>query len=108
MRRPESWRQRCSKLRLYDTVLHLQQCLLAFDPPAITSHATVLAHDAMAWDRHRHWIRGAGAGHGANRARPADTLGHLAVRTRRAEWNRLQVRPDPALKRCGANIERHG
>src|SRR5579863_5923183 len=86
--------------------LHLQQPLLAVDPPAVSAHTSIFPNHAVTRNRHSHGIRRARTGYGTDRARLADGLGHLTVRFGDPERDRLQVRPDATLKCGGADVER--
>src|SRR5579862_1541551 len=76
-----------SERSLLRRALHFEQSLFSLHSPPVASHAAIFANHAMARDRDRDRIRGAGAGDGAAGTRLSDSLGHLAIRFRGAEWN---------------------
>src|SRR5690349_12967213 len=88
--------------------LHLQQRLLSFHPPAIPTHFAILAHHPMARNGHSHRIRSATSRNGTSCPQPANCLRYLAIGTRCPKRNRLQISPDPPLKRRRPNVKRQG
>src|SRR5439155_6458405 len=68
--------------------------------PAITTQLAVLSHYAVAGDRQRGGIGGAGPCDRSRRLRVADALRDLAVGARLAEWDPLQLLPYSPLE-CG-------
>src|SRR5580700_7767550 len=86
-------------------VLHLEQRLLALHAPAIATDAAIFADHAMARNRDGYGIRRAGTRHGPAGGGLTNRLRHLAVRTCRTEWDRLQVSPHAPLKCRCADIQ---
>src|SRR6266700_7764265 len=89
-------------------LLQLQQFLLALEAPAVASQLSILAHHAVARNLQRYGIGRACASHGARRSRPADGACHFAIGFGCAARNRLQVRPNLALKNSSLNVEGQG
>src|SRR6266849_8774498 len=87
------------------TLLHLEQRLLTLHAPTIPSHFAAFSNYPMTRNRNRDRVRGTGSGDSTRGARLADGFRHLTIRTRGAEWNRLQIRPHPPLEGGGTNIQ---
>ena len=97
MRKP--WRA------LGSALFDLQQRLLSLHTPAIAAHAAVLADYAVAGNRDRHWIGGAGTSHGASGTRLTDSFRHSTVGLSSAKRNRLQICPHASLECCGTDVQ---
>ena len=92
----------------------VEQRCLALDAPAVAGDAAVVAHHAVAGNRHRHRIGRAGAGDRARALRQADPLGQLGIADRlalpgsragpatRAAGTRCRARRAAGRGRCAA------
>ena len=83
---------------------HLEQRLLPVQAPTISPQVAIRPENAMAGNCNRNRVRGASVCHGTNRSRLIDRLGYLRVRLRRAEPNRLKIRPHAPLEGSRLNI----
>ena len=84
----------------------LDRRALAAEPPAIAAHLSGPANDAVARNYEGDDVARAGAGHRTGRARGADGGRDLSVRREAPVRNRLQITPDPHLKRRRPDVQR--
>src|SRR5215831_15049802 len=84
-----------------------EQEALPLDAPLVTGEPTVAANDAMTGHDNRDAIARARLRHGATRARRADRVGDLRVRSPLARRNGLKRVPNAALKLGSGQIERY-
>ena len=78
---------------------------LAVDAPTVAARRALRPNRAVAGDRERHRIRGAGPAHGSGGLRDADRLRQRAVADRLARRDAAQDLPDAALESTGADVE---
>src|SRR3954469_22893056 len=88
-------------------MLFLEQTTLALQSPAVSTERSGLSHDPMARNDDGHLVVGARTRDGAYGFRRSDRLGDLAVGTRLAERNLLQLTPDLPLKRRRLDVDRY-
>src|SRR6202049_3301513 len=83
----------------------VDQCLLAFDAPAIARHRSTVAHDAMTGDCQGDRVLSAGLSDRSQRFGAAHTAGELRVGEGFSERNRAKRIPNTALEWRAANVE---
>src|ERR1700694_5952638 len=83
----------------------VDQCLLAFDAPAIARHRSTVAHDPMTGDCQGDPVLGAGLSDRSQLFGAAHMTGELRVGEGPSEQNRAKRIPNTALEWRAANVE---